>query len=103
MKMLYLMMEKSNGKYFVKVGQSRSLVQRRRVYKTHNPGAIMRSACAGTEAQERQCRRRLDQCGIRVDGSEWYRVPLPIFNALYLNGMGFFYPNRKTYDKEYFE
>lgn len=101
--MIYLMMDKSNGQYFVKVGKAKRLVERRRAYKTHNPTAIMRSACAGMTGEENACRRQLEKIGERIDGTEWYRVPLPIFNKLYLEGMGYFYPKRNIHDKEYFE
>ena len=72
--MLYLMMENSNGKYYVKVGEASRPKERRKAYKTHNPTAIMRSTCAGKKAEEKAARLILDKLGTRVQGSEWYEV-----------------------------
>lgn len=101
--MLYLMMDKASDGYFVKVGQAKRPKERRKAYTTHNPTAIMRSTCAGTDTEERHCHKILEQLGTKVGKGEWYRVPLPIFNKLYLNGMNYFYPKKKAHDKEYFD
>ena len=46
--MLYLMMDKTDKEYLVKVGFSHGGTgQRRKQYYSYNPRAIMRSSCAG--------------------------------------------------------
>lgn len=92
--MLYLMMEKSNDKFFVKVGESRSPKTRRKTYKTHNPTAIMRSTCAGTASAEKASRVVLDKLGKRLEGSEWYEVNEAVFNKFYLEGLKVVRPNQ---------
>lgn len=92
--MLYLMMEKSNNKFFVKVGESRSPKTRRKTYKTHNPTAIMRSTCAGTASAEKASRVVLDKLGKRLEGSEWYEVNETVFNKFYLEGLKVVRPNQ---------
>ena len=91
--MLYLMMCKSNNKNIVKVGVTRQLTQRRAQYKSHNPFAIMRSSCAGTEGQENKCHSLLNQIGKRITGTEWFEVSDEVFQDLYSQGMQKFFPN----------
>lgn len=85
--MLYLMMEKSNNKFFVKVGESTNLDARRKTYKTHNPTAIMRSTCAGRKDAEKLARTVLDKLGKRLSRSEWYEVDETVFNRFYSEGL----------------
>lgn len=94
--MLYLMMDEKKKCNLVKVGESRQLNKRRRSYKTHNPCAIMRSTCAGTEMQETLCHMKLNKIGKRILNTEWYMVSDEIFTKLYEEGMGFFFPTGKN-------
>ena len=92
--MLYLMLDMHNGTKLAKVGVTRrALRQRRSQYKTHNPLAIMRSSCAGTEGQEGRCQTVLFSKGTRIRGTEWAIVSDELFSELYEKGMGYFYPN----------
>ena len=91
--MLYLMMDKKSDKYLVKIGVTRNLRQRRNNYKSHNPFAIMRSSCAGTEADERRCHLILLKIGKRVTGTEWFEINEKDFDTLYSAGMRYFKPN----------
>ena len=91
--MLYLMLDINNGQKLAKVGVTRQSVnQRRGQYKTHNPLAIMRSSCAGTEGQESRCHSILFSKGRRIKGTEWAVVSDEVFAQLYEKGMGYFYP-----------
>lgn len=92
--MLYLMMENSNGKYYVKVGEASRPKERRKAYKTHNPTAIMRSTCAGKKAEEKAARLILDKLGTRVQGSEWYEVNEKIYNEFYNKGLAIVRPKQ---------
>lgn len=89
--MLYLMLDKTTNDYFAKVGFSNGLRSRRAQYKSYNPTAIMRSSCAGREAQERHCHSILFSQGQRIQGTEWAKIPKNLFNELYTKGMGYFY------------
>lgn len=93
--MLYLMMDQKKNYNLVKVGESRQLDNRRSNYKSHNPFAIMRSTCAGTEAEERKCHSMLYNLGQRVTGTEWFIVSNETFTMLYNYGMGYFFPEKK--------
>lgn len=92
----------ADGK-LVKVGVSRDLAKRRRVYKSHNPLAIMRSSCAGVEESEFEAHKILSTVGKRISGTEWFFVSESIFEALYLQGMGYFFSNKKIYFDESYE
>ena len=92
--MLYLMLDESRGTKFAKVGLTRKALNvRRSQYRSHNPTAIMRSACAGTEAQESHCHSKL-RSGGKGMGNEWVAVPDDVFNELVEKGMSYFYPNK---------
>ena len=93
--MLYLMMDQKKNYNLVKVGESRQLDNRRSNYKSHNPFAIMRSTCAGTESEERKCHTMLYTLGQRVTGTEWFIVSDEVFTMLYNYGMGYFFPEKK--------
>lgn len=102
--MLYLMMCKNNGnKNLVKVGVTRQLSARRHQYKSHNPYAIMRSSCAGTENQEIKCHSMLLKMGKRVRGTEWFEVSDEVFQNIYKQGMKIFFPNHSPiyFDEEF--
>ena len=88
--------------FLVKVGESRQLNNRRRNYKSHNPFAIMRSSCAGTESQEKDCHLKLYLIGKKVSGTEWFIVNEECFNELYQKGMGYFFTDRNIYFDEIF-
>lgn len=92
--MLYLMMDKRNGEYLVKVGFSnRKIENRRSAYYSYNPLAIMRSTCAGSSAMEKECHYSLTKWGgIRIKGTEWFVVSESLFNKLYEKGMSAFRP-----------
>ena len=92
--MLYLMMDKGEKDYLVKVGFSNGEVRtRRRAYRSHNPKAIMRSSCAGSTSMEQQCHSDLRRWGgTRISGTEWFTVPKTLFDELYEKGMGAFRP-----------
>ena len=92
--MVYLMMDKTARGNLVKVGESRDLTSRRRNYKSHNPYAIMRSSCAGTETQERKAHSILANSGKRVRGTEWFEVSDGVFQTLYEKGMAAFFPKQ---------
>ena len=100
--MLYLMMDESCGKLLVKVGETRDLKSRRRSYKSHNPLAIMRSSCAGTEIAEEYCHKELAKLGERVPRTEWFVVSETVFNYLYTMGMKAFFTDRNIYMEEEF-
>lgn len=94
--MLYLMLDKSETKYFAKVGLARKPTVRRRQYLTHNPCAIMRSTCAGMANEEFNCRTALSKMSIgRVRSTEWYEVDKEVFEKLYNQGMGVLRPKQK--------
>ena len=95
--MLYLMMDKTDKEYLVKVGYSNGEVsRRRRQYRSHNPRAIMRSSCAGSTSMEAQCHRELSKMGgSRIGGTEWFVVSKEVFDKLYTEGMGHFRPNHR--------
>ena len=101
--MLYLMMSNTTDGKLVKVGTSRDLKKRRQVYKSHNPLAIMRSSCAGTEESEFEAHEILSNIGKRIVGTEWFFVSETIFETLYLQGMGYFFSNKKIYFDESYE
>lgn len=90
--MIYLMMDKNREYNLVKVGVTRKLDVRRSNYKSHNPLAIMRSSCAGTEEKEIRCHTKLKEIGQRVKGTEWFIVNNSIFTELYNKGLGYFFP-----------
>ena len=93
--MLYLMLNESRGMKLAKVGVTRNAVNVRRAqYRSHNPTAIMRSSCAGTESQESHCHSVLRSIGKGM-GNEWVAVPDNVFNELVEKGMAYFYPNKK--------
>lgn len=93
--MVYLIMDKTVRGNLVKVGESRDLTSRRRNYKSHNPYAIMRSSCAGTESQERKAHSILVKFGgKRIKGTEWFEVSDEVFQTLYEKGMGAFFPQQ---------
>lgn len=98
--MLYLMMNKNENAYLIKVGFSdgpANLKVRRKSYFSYNPMAIMRSSCAGNTAMERKCRDVLLKNGcMRITGTEWFIVPRPLFDELYEKGMGFFHQQIRT-------
>ena len=97
--MLYLMMDKTDKEYLVKVGfsdRSAKLSNRRRAYYSYNPKAIMRSSCAGNTSMERGCREDLTAWGgTRIKGTEWFIVPKHLFDELYKKGMSAFRPNHQ--------
>jgi hypothetical protein len=94
--MLYLMMHKGDNEYLVKVGYTTDTHKRRSSYRSHNPRAIMRSACAGQVSHESSCHWQLIFKGGKcVNGTEWYSVPKELFDILYEKGMGYFRPNYK--------
>lgn len=102
--MLYLMMDQKKDCNLVKVGESRHLDARRSSYKSHNPFAIMRSTCAGTEPQEKQCHSKMYSLGKRIPGTEWFVVSDEVFAMLYQQGMGYFFPKgRNIYFNEKFK
>ena len=87
--MLYLMMNKADNKYLVKVGKSSDLPTRRKFYQSANPTAIMRSTCAGTGNEERAAHRLLATMGTKLSGTnEWYEVNKETFDDFYKKGMG---------------
>ena len=90
--MLYLMMQKTDSLYLVKVGYSKGgTCQRRKTYYTYNPTAIMRSSCAGSTSMEHSCHCQLEEESIcRVKGTEWFIVSQELFNTLYQEGMKHF-------------
>ena len=100
--MLYLMMDRCYDKYLVKVGESRDLTKRRRNYLSHNPLAIMRSSCAGTEIAEEFCHKELVKLGERVPHTEWFVVSKTVFDYLYSVGMRAFFTDRNIYFEEEF-
>lgn len=100
--MVYLMMDQKKNCNLVKVGLSRKLNDRRAAYYSLNPMAIMRSSCSGTEAAENACRDTLKKLGKRIKGTEWFIISDEIFEKLYNEGMGFFYPNKKITFNESF-
>lgn len=94
--MLYLMLDKSNNKYFAKVSLATAPKERLRSYKTHNPTAIMRSTCAGTRDAEASARLNLSKMSIvRIKGTEWFEVSAETFAELYEKGMKALRPNLK--------
>lgn len=94
--MLYLMLDKRGDEYYAKVGLAKSPKQRRYNYKTHNPCAIMRSTCAGTESAERNAHSVLGNLSLRrVNGTEWFQVPKEVFDELYKKGLAVIRPNQK--------
>lgn len=95
--MLYLMMDKTDKEYLVKVGYSKGgTTQRRSQYRGYNPRAIVRSSCAGSKEMEKACRKVLTECGgERVKGTEWFIVSYELFNLLYAKGMSIFYPKHE--------
>lgn len=95
--MLYLMMNKTDKEYLVKVGYSKGGVSKRRAqYYGYNPRAIMRSACAGSREMENGCRAMLvNWGGVRIKGTEWFVVSRELFADLYIKGMSAFRPNHK--------
>lgn len=92
--MVYLMMDKNTRGNLVKIGVSRDLTSRRRSYKTHNPYAIMRSSCAGTESQESKAHSILARNGKRIKGTEWFEVSDEMFERLYKQGMKAIFPKQ---------
>lgn len=92
--MLYLMMDKTDKEYLVKVGYSKGgTAQRRRQYYGYNPKAIMRSSCAGSREMEQGCRNDLSKWGgTRIKGTEWFIIPKVLFDELYEKGMSVFRP-----------
>lgn len=97
--MLYLMMCQGKEKNMVKVGltQDRSCERRRKEYRTHNPLAIMRSRCAGTNGAEKDARAFLtEKGGVREEGSEWFCVSDEVFDNLYKQGLGYVFPKVKN-------
>lgn len=94
--MLYLMLDRHGSTCLAKVGLSRDVASRRKSYKSHNPLAIMRSECAGTEKQENHCHEILAKWGKRIAGTEWFVVDEAIFEWLYSKGMGAFFPTNKN-------
>ena len=95
--MLYLMMDKTDKEYLVKVGFSDGgTSKRRKQYYSYNPRAIMRSSCAGSRSMERTCHAQLEDVGgVRIKGTEWFVVPKNVFDVLYREGMSAFRPNHK--------
>ena len=97
--MLYLMMDKTDKEYLVKVGFSDrqvKLANRRKAYYSYNPRAIMRSSCAGNTYMEQECRVDLTEWGgTRIKGTEWFIVPKELFDALYKKGMSAFRPKHE--------
>ena len=94
--MLYLMLQKGDNEYLVKVGYTADPRKRRSSYRSHNPRAIMRSTCSGQVNQESSCHSSLWIAGGKcVDGTEWYSVSKEVFDKLYEKGMGYFRPNHK--------
>lgn len=97
--MLYMMMNKCNGKHLVKIGFSdrqNHLRTRRKAYYSYNPTAIMRSSCAGNTEMEKACRVLLTEWGgTRIQGTEWFVIPEQLFNELYVKGMAAFRPNHQ--------
>lgn len=62
--MLYLMMDKTDKEFLVKVGFSDGeTTRRRRQYRSYNPRAIMRSSCAGSTSMEKRCHQDLAKWG----------------------------------------
>lgn len=86
--MLYLMMNKANDKYLVKIGMAKHPRERRAQYKGYNPTAIMRSTCAGTRKEEYRAHEKLASIGKRISGTEWFEVEKETFDELYEKGMG---------------
>jgi hypothetical protein len=94
--MLYLMMNKVNDKYLVKVGETSNIETRRRAYKSSNPYAIMRSTCAGTRDEEKAAHRLLATMGTKVkETNEWYEVSKEVFEEFYQEGMGKVRPRQR--------
>ena len=94
--MLYLNQDKSENKYYVKVGYTsqrgeRGILARMSQYKTHNATVICRSYCRGTRADEKHCHNILYDLGTKQKGSEWVEVSPQLFQQLYDKGMGYFY------------
>lgn len=89
--MLYLMMNKCDNQFLVKVGYSdgtKNLKTRRKAYYSYNPTAIMRSSCAGSRGAESVCRTLLvEMGGIRITGTEWFSVAPLVYNKLYNEGL----------------
>ncbi len=94
--MLYLMMDKNDTEYLVKVGYSKGgTAKRRSQYYSHNPKAIMRSSCAGSREAEKDCHAILaKQGGQRIKGTEWFIVSPALFWTLYEKGMAMFKPKQ---------
>lgn len=92
--MLYLMMDKTDKEFLVKVGFSDGeTTRRRRQYRSYNPRAIMRSSCAGTVSMEKRCHQDLAKWGgERIGGTEWFVVSKELFDELYIKGMSAFRP-----------
>ena len=95
--MLYLMMDKTDKEYLVKVGFSDGgTAKRRKQYYGYNPKAIMRSSCAGPRCTELTCRKLLAEWGgVRIQGAEWFIVSKRLFDELYQKGMSAFRPNHQ--------
>ena len=97
--MLYLMMNKTAKAGLVKVGFSdgtANLKSRRKAYYSYNPAAIMRSTCAGGRDMENACRVLLVEAGgERIKGTEWFVIPMSLFDELYEKGMGYFRTKHK--------
>jgi hypothetical protein len=97
--MLYLMMDKTDKEYLVKVGFSdrqNNLNNRRKAYYSYNPRAIMRSSCAGNTAMEQECRIDLIKWGgTRIKGTEWFIISEELFWELYKKGMKAFRPKHE--------
>ena len=96
--MLYLAQDKSENKYFVKVGYTsqrgeRGILSRMAQYKTHSATVICRSYSRGTRADEKHCHDILYKIGTKQKGSEWVEVSPQLFQQLYNKGMGYFYNN----------
>ena len=72
--MSYMVLDKKDNNYMVKVGMSRNLQKRINDYKSHNPLAIVICSCAGTEREEKYCHNMLSQVYQRIKGTEWFLV-----------------------------
>jgi hypothetical protein len=90
------MLQKGDNEYLAKVGYTSDIDKRKYLYHSHNPRAIMRSACAGQLRHETSCHSKLYMAGGQcVKGTEWFSISKDFFDKLYKEGMGYFRPNHQ--------
>ena len=86
--MLYMVLDESKDKYYVKVGMSRNIPQRKAQYLSHSPSVIFLSSCAGTENEEINAHSFLKQHSLKGSPSnEWNLVSKDFYEECLKKGM----------------